>query len=110
MSGVRKQQFPSACEKIIFSFSDSLLNGNVGEYIFMVCEQASLDFTPKQQTVVIRTAYCLWVPGFHFHSWKKVVAFIVCIRPSPPVLIYRQGCCCTMSLVCVEFKEKKLLL
>lgn len=85
MPAVRKQQFPSACEKIIFSFSDSLLNGNFGEYVFMACEQAGLDFTPKQQKVVIIAAYCLCVPGFHFHSWKKVAVFIVCIRPSPPV-------------------------
>lgn len=90
MPAVRKQQFPSACEKIIFSFSDSLLNGNFGEYVFMACEQAGLNFTPKQQKVVIIAAYCLCVSGFHFHSWKKVVGFIVCIRPSPPVCIYGQ--------------------
>lgn len=67
----------------------------------MVCEQAGLDFTPKQQPALIRAAYCLCVAEFHFHSWEKVVGFIVCIRPSPPILIYRQGCCCTMCLVYV---------
>lgn len=89
MPAVRKQQFPSACEKIIFSVSDSLLNGNFGEYVFMACEQADSDFTPEQQKVVIIAAYCLCVPGFHFHSWKKVAGFPARIRPGPAVRIYR---------------------
>lgn len=91
MPAVRKQQFPSACEKIIFSFSDSLLNGNFGEYVFMACEQPGLDFTPEQQKVVIIAAHCLCVPGFHFHSWKKVVGFI---RPPLPNCIDTLGWCC----------------
>lgn len=97
MPAVRKQQSPSACEKIIFSFSDSLLNGNFGEYIFMACEQAGSDFTPKQQRVVIVAVYCPCVPGFHFHRWEKVAGFIVCIRTTPPICIYRQHTLLTVT-------------
>lgn len=99
MPAVWKQQFPSACEKIIFSFSDSLLNGNFGEYIFMACKPAGLDFTPRQQTALIRAENCLCFPEFDFHSWLRlgVGGFTVAVLPlSLP--IYRQVCRCTVCL------------
>lgn len=38
-----------------------------------VCEQASLDFLPKQQNLVIIATHRLCVRGFHFHSsWQNI--------------------------------------
>lgn len=86
---VREQQSPSACEKIIFSFSDTLLNGNFGEYVFTPCERVDfiiwffLYFSPtqKEPKVVILALYCLCVSCcFHFLQLEKKGSQVPALR------------------------------
>lgn len=96
---VRKQQSLSACENIIFSFSDTLLNGNFGEYVFMACERAGrlADFfllfnTKGTRGCNLGLILSLCFPAFSFSAAGKKRVAGSCIVSA--VLLTEHWRCC----------------
>lgn len=58
-------------------------------------------FTPKQQRDIIMASYCLCVPRFHFHSWKKVGVLLQCEVSF--ILYFQTGC--SVFVVCVKIRH-----